>query len=97
MLARINNVENSSSEMGKGSDGLHLDGVALFKRMVQNSGGVDHLPTQVLVIGVSDVQRLGRERVRLNLDISASNFVDETRLAHVGEAADEKSPCVGID
>ena len=83
--------------MCEGSDGLHLDGVPLLQRMVQNSGGVNHLPPQVLVVCVTDVQRLGRECVRLDLDIGASDFVDEARLAHVGKAADEEGPCVWID
>ena len=59
-------------------DGLHLDGVSLFQRMVQDTGGVDDLPTQVLVVRVAHEQRLGRESVGLDLNIGTGDLVDET-------------------
>ncbi len=43
--------------MSQGGDGLHLDGVALLQGMVKDSGRVDDLPAQILVVGVADVQR----------------------------------------
>ena len=65
--------------------------------MIQDSGGVNDLPTQVLVVRVAHVQRLGRESVGLDLHISTGDLVDETRFANIGKATDEQSPCIGID
>lgn len=42
-LRDVDEVENSGTEVGKGRDGLHLNGVALFKRVVQDAGCVNHL------------------------------------------------------
>ena len=97
LLARIDDIEHCGSQVGEGSDGLHLDGVALLQRVVENSGSVDDLPAKILVVGVSDVQRLGGEGVRLNLHVGPGDLVDEAGLADVGKAADEQRPGVGID
>ena len=83
--------------MGQGSDRLHLDGVTVFERVVQDTGGIDHLPAQVLVIHVSNEQRLGGESIGLDIDISTGNLVHERRLPDVGVSADEQSTGVGVD
>ena len=83
--------------MSQGSNGLHLDGVPLFQRMVKDTGRVNNLPTQVLVVGVTHVQGLGGKGVGLNFDIGSGDLVDETGLANVGEAADEQGPGIGVD
>ena len=44
--------------MCQGSDGLHLDRVPLLQGVVQDAGRVNDLPTQVLVVRVTDVERL---------------------------------------
>lgn len=49
--------------MGEGGDGLHLDGVHLLEGVVQDTGCVDDLPSEVLVVHVSDEERLGGEGV----------------------------------
>lgn len=76
---------------------LHLDRIHLLQRVVQNAGRIDHLPPQVLVIEMADEERLGGERVRLNVDIGPGDFVDERRFADVRVAADEERAGVGVD
>ena len=72
-----------------GNECAEVSSKKLTERMVENTRCVDHLPTQVFVIRVTDVQRFGCKRVRLYFDIGARHLVQETRLAHVGVAADE--------
>ena len=76
---------------------LHLDGIPLLERVVQDARCVDDLPPQVLVIGVPHEERLGGEGVGLHLDVCASYLVDETRLANVGEASYQDGPRVRVD
>mmetsp|Transcript_13757 Transcript_13757/g.26671 ORF Transcript_13757/g.26671 Transcript_13757/m.26671 type:complete len:232 (+) Transcript_13757:1470-2165(+) len=83
--------------MRQSSDGLHFDGVALLKRLVQNTRGIKYLPPQVLVVHVTNVQRLGGKGVRLHLDVGASDLVHETRLTNVRVASDEQRTCAGVD
>ena len=77
-------------------DALHLDGVALLERAVQDPGRVQHLPAQVLVVRVPHVDALGGERVRLHLHVRARDFVHERRLADVGVAAHQDGARVGV-
>ena len=65
--------------------------------MVQNSGRVDHLPSEIAVVHVPDKQRLCGEGVWLNLDVCTGHFVHEARLSHVGEATNNDGPRVGVD
>jgi len=60
--------------MGERRNGLHLDRVALLQWVVQNSGGVNHLPAQVAVVHVSHIQRLGGERIGLDVDIGSGDL-----------------------
>ena len=83
--------------MSQGSNGLHLNGVPLFQGMVKDAGCVNNLPTQVLVVGMTHVQGLGSEGIGLDFNIGSGDFVDEAGLAHVGEAADEQGPGVGVN
>lgn len=61
-------------------NGLHFDRVTLFQRMIENAGRIDHLPAQIFVIGMTNQQRLCRERVRLNVDVGSSHFVQKRAL-----------------
>lgn len=63
LLGNIHKVEDGGSQVSEGGDGLHLDGGELLQRSVQETGSVDHLPSQVSVVHVSDEQGLGGERV----------------------------------
>lgn len=65
--------------------------------MIQDTGGVDHLPAAVLEIGVTNKERLCRERVRLHLDISPSDLVHEAGFTDVGETSHQESLRVGVD
>ena len=83
--------------MGERGDALHLDRVHVFQRVVEDPGRVDHLPAQVFVVQMADEERLGRECVRLHVDVRAGDLVDEGRLADVGVPADEERPGGGVD
>mmetsp|Transcript_38497 Transcript_38497/g.85933 ORF Transcript_38497/g.85933 Transcript_38497/m.85933 type:complete len:380 (+) Transcript_38497:508-1647(+) len=97
LLRDVDEVEHRALEVGESGDGLHLDGVALVQGVVEDAGRVDHLPPQVPVVHVPHVQRLGREGVRLHLHVRAGHLVHEGGLAHVGVAADDEGPRVGVD
>ena len=83
--------------MGDGGDGLHLDGVHLLERVIEQAGGVDGLKAKVPVVKMADEETLGRERVRLHVHVGAGDGAEEARLADVGVAADEKGTGVGVD
>lgn len=76
--------------MSKCSHSLHLDSVPLVKRMVQNARRIDHLPSRVLIIRVTNEQVLRRERIRLHIYIGIRDIVDETGLSNVREPGDDK-------
>ncbi len=50
---------------------LHLNGVALLQRAVEQAGRVNDLPAQVAVVHVPHKQRLRRERVWLHVHVRA--------------------------
>ena len=96
------NCENYTSALLRRSkvqcvSSLHLDGIPLLERVVQDARRVDDLPPQVLVIGVPHEERLGGEGVGLHLDVGARYLVDEARLADVGEAGYQDGPRVRVD
>lgn len=43
LLGDVHHVEHGRSQMGQGCDGLHLNGVPLLQRVVQDPWGVNHL------------------------------------------------------
>jgi len=52
--------------------------------MIEDTGGIDDLESQVLVIQVPYEQGLGCECEGLDLDIGSRDAVDEGRLANAG-------------
>lgn len=74
LFGYVENVEHRCSEMGQGGDGLHLDGVPLFKRMIQDARCIYHLPAEVPVVHVADKQRFGGEGVWFHLYICSGNL-----------------------
>ena len=58
-VPNINEEANSSSEMGQSGNTLHFDGVHLLEGVVKNSGGIDDLIPEVLVVQVTNEQALG--------------------------------------
>ena len=83
--------------MSECSDGLHFDGVALVERVIEDTWGINDLPSGVLVVGVTHVQTLSRERVRLHVDVCFGDVVHEAGLADVRVARDDERPIVGVD
>jgi hypothetical protein len=78
-------------------DALHLDRIHIFKWMIQNSWGIDYLPTKVLVVEVSNEKTFGSKGVRLDIDVRAGDLVDEGRFADVRVPADQERPRVWVD
>ncbi len=63
---------------------LHLDGVPLLERAVQDAGRVNDLPAQVSVVHVPYKETFCREGVRLHLHVRSRHLRagDETALAN---------------
>jgi len=83
--------------MRKSCDTLHLDRVHFLEWVVEDPRGIDDLPSQVLVVEVTNEKRLGRKRVRLYVYVRTCDLVDEGRLSDVGIPADKQSPRVGVN
>jgi hypothetical protein len=77
LLGKIHEVHDATSEMSKSGDTLHFDCVHFLERMIQDSGRIDYLPPEVLIVHMTNEERLGRESVRLNIYICSCNLVDE--------------------
>ena len=97
LLRNVDNVKHAAVQVGERRDRLHLDGVALLERLVEHPRRIDDLPAHVLVIHVPNVERLGRESVRLHFDVGACDFVDKGRFAHVWVAGDNDRARCGVD
>mmetsp|Transcript_45283 Transcript_45283/g.98246 ORF Transcript_45283/g.98246 Transcript_45283/m.98246 type:complete len:420 (-) Transcript_45283:60-1319(-) len=89
--------EDRSLDMSQRCDGCHLDGIAVLQGVVQDTRGVDNLPPQVVVVHVPDVQRLGGERVGLDLHIGVGHNIHEAGLPDVGVPSHEEGPRVRVD
>lgn len=83
--------------MGDGCDRLHLDGVHLLQRVIEDSGGINSLESEILVIEVTNEQALGGESVRLDINVRTGHAPQETRLSDIGVATDEQRSGVGVD
>ena len=97
LLTNIYYVQHDRSKMRQGGDGLHFNRVSFVQRSIQNSRRVQNLPPQVLVIRVTDVNRLRRERVRLHLNIRSRHLVHKARFTHIRIPAHQNRPRVRID
>lgn len=80
--------------MGHGGDALHLDRVHFLEGVVEDTWCIDNLPTQVLVVEMTDKEGFCGESVWLHVDICARDLVDEGGLADVGISTDQE--CTGI-
>ena len=83
--------------MGKSRDSLHLDRVSLVERMIQNTWRVNNLPSGVLVVSVTDEQVLGCESIRLHINISIRDIIDEAGLSDIWETSHNQSSRVCIN
>jgi hypothetical protein len=63
--------------MGNSTDRLMLNGVHLLESVVEDTGGVDCLESQHLVVEMSDVQTFGCESIWLDLNICARDGLEE--------------------
>ena len=79
LLTEIHKVQDAGLQVGHSCDTLHLDRVHLLEGMIQNTRRVNHLPAHVAVVEVADKERLGRERVRLHVDVRAREAVARRR------------------
>mmetsp|Transcript_25357 Transcript_25357/g.59748 ORF Transcript_25357/g.59748 Transcript_25357/m.59748 type:complete len:390 (+) Transcript_25357:1345-2514(+) len=96
VLGNITKVQDTAGQVGKSNNGLHFNGVSLFQGMIQDSRRIDNLPAQVLVVAVTNKQRFGGKGIRLDIDVATGDFVHETRLSYVGQAAHEDRSGVRI-
>jgi hypothetical protein len=97
LLAKVHEVENVRAKMSNSTDGLMLNSVHLLERVVQDTGRIDSLKSQHLVVEVAHVQTLGRERIRLHLNVCPGDGLQERGLADIGEAGNDKCARVGIN
>lgn len=96
LLGKIHEVEDGGSQVSDSSDGLHLNGVHLLKRVIENTWGIDGLEAEVLVIEVADEQGLGGESVWLNIDIGSGDTSQERGLSDVWITADQEGSGVWV-
>jgi hypothetical protein len=54
LLADIEEINDGASQMSHGSDGLHFNCVSVLQGMIQDTGGIDHLPAEIFVVSVSN-------------------------------------------
>ncbi len=66
--------------MHQRGDTLHLDGVHIVERMIQNARRINHLPSDITIVHVTDMQRFGRESVRLHFHVGASELMRQINL-----------------
>lgn len=76
-LRDIQEEEDCSVQMSESGHSLHLNGVSLIQRVVEDAWCVNDLPSCVLVVRVAYEQVLRRESIRLHIDICISDIVDE--------------------
>ena len=83
--------------MNKGSDGLHFNGVSSVEAVVENTWGINDLPTGVVVVEVTQVKILSGESVWLNVNISLSHIVHQTRFTNIWETCEDECSLIGIN
>mmetsp|Transcript_6888 Transcript_6888/g.42026 ORF Transcript_6888/g.42026 Transcript_6888/m.42026 type:complete len:405 (+) Transcript_6888:608-1822(+) len=96
-LRHVYDVQSHRVEMGERGDALHFNGVSLFQGSVQDPRGVDDLPSEVSIVCMADVERLGGEGVGLHVHVGSGHFVEEAALSHVRVSAHDDGSCVWID
>mmetsp|Transcript_29777 Transcript_29777/g.70853 ORF Transcript_29777/g.70853 Transcript_29777/m.70853 type:complete len:342 (-) Transcript_29777:115-1140(-) len=97
MLRDIHEKEHGRGQVSQSRDGRHLDAVPVLQGMVQNARSVDDLPLHVVVVQVSNEQRLGCEGILLHVHIRIGDNVHERGFPHVGIACQDQGPGGRID
>ncbi len=88
---RVPFLEWLVEDSGRVND-LRTTEVSQQSAQVKASNCVADLPSQVLVVCVTDVERLRRERVRLHLHFRSSQFIHQGRFPDIREATNYQSP-----
>ena len=65
--------------------------------MIEDARSVDDLPSKILVVKMPNEKRLCCERIRLDVDVRAGDFIQKGRLAHVRITAKEERSGVRVD
>merc|ERR1719369_2081676 len=65
--------------------------------MIQNSRGVYYLPTQIFVVGMSNIQRFCGESIGLYLHIGSSNLIYEARFSNIWKSTNDNCPGIWIN
>jgi len=97
LFAQVHKVQNTALDMRESGDTLHLNRVHFLERVIEDTGGIDDLPSQVLVVEVTNEKRLGGKGVRLYVYVRTSDLVDEGRLSDIWVPADKQGPSVGVN
>lgn len=82
-FGNIYEKQNTSFQMGQSSDRLHFNGISFFQTMVQNTWGIDNLPSNMFIIGMTYIQTLGGERIGLYIYIGVGDIVGETGFTYI--------------
>jgi len=96
-LGDVDKVQYSGMEMCECCNRLHFDRVPLVKRAIQDTRGIDNLPSLVLVVCVPDKQTFGCKRKWLHFHVSPSDVVNETAFPDVGVARHKERSCRRVD
>jgi len=83
--------------MSHGGDALHFDRVHLLERVIEDTGGVDDLPSQVLVVEMPNKERFCCEGIWLDIDVGPSHLVDEGWFSNVGISTDKERSGVRVN
>ncbi|GIX61628.1 enoyl-CoA hydratase/carnithine racemase [Babesia caballi] len=95
-LADVDEEEHGAVNVREGGYGSHFDGVALVQGVVQQTGGVDDLPPEVVMVEVAHVEAFRGEAVGLHVHVGLADLVHEAGLAHVGVAGQQEGPGVWV-
>jgi hypothetical protein len=83
--------------MSEGSDSLHFNCVSFFKGMVKNTRGINHLPSSIFVLGMSNEQTLGGKGIGLHINIGLGDVVHERGLSDIWVTSENEGSTVYID
>lgn len=65
--------------------------------MIQNTWGIDYLPSNAFIVSMTYIQRLGGEGVGLYIYISVGDVVGERGFTNIRVPGDQKGSFEGVD
>mmetsp|Transcript_24732 Transcript_24732/g.17427 ORF Transcript_24732/g.17427 Transcript_24732/m.17427 type:complete len:200 (+) Transcript_24732:897-1496(+) len=97
-LRDIKQKENTGIEMSKSGNSLHFNSVSLVQSVIEDTWGIEYLPSSILVVGVTHKEVLCCESVRLNINIGIGQIVNKTGLTNIREASNNQcsSTCINL-